>query len=1318
MKHLLLKSLALLGAVWAWDAAASSRYVNPLEKAVHQGLLSAKDSSETPALFDEKGRRLRWRNILQFARPNCPNYESWRTHPMPTDKETHALSLAFGKPYEIGTLIAFGGDGGGTFTVSSEPGAILPSDDPRPRSVQTAVFTQPVTNVVFTAATLSKSVKLNWGSYANLDNGIISYQFGLLGLYSYPEPRVNIASQAKVRVPGVRINKVAEKEYIAADGLNDETTRRYWCSEAVKDTNTPVDVALSFLQPVTAREVALYFGHTTMGGMPARVEILADDAPFGVMDGFDNHAFMGAHFYLVKNVQPERKVTTLTLRCFANGANKSVAISEILVLAKPGENARVAKVDASFAKTFTVKAPGAAEAGARIERRDGTLVRNLVAQKGAGVFTFAWDGADENGTVVEPGDYVVRGQTHAAYRAEYESSPYASVPVPWVTPDRRGGWLSDHFAPTTIEACGDSIWVGSPLAEAGDTIMELDRAGNKKWGVRWLNLAGANVIRVVDGNLFVACSGGWIGTKIVVTKMDPVTKKFTKTLDFTFPKECGVTQGHGNKVAIGFAATAAEQAVAVTMLDKIYFFDAQGKATRAITVPAPGSMRYLAADELAVASGARVVVVDPRTGAETRVLAGTNLKRPGDFTRAADGGWWVCDAGANQVKKFSASGAYERAVGTGRAHVPGPFDAKAMNAPSAALELPNGELWVTELSKLPKRISVWKAATGDFIRHYLGPARYAGGAWLDYGKGTDTFFAEGAVFKKRNGVWDIASIYWNPSNALAQVFDVKGLEERTPERPIYWDGKTFLAQDSYWAPHLYSIHELLPNGASRPYAALGLVKKKDPANKKERPPLTLWVDRNRNGVAEPEEISTATNRFVSLSWGARIGEDGSFHFAMDDGKVCRLAPTMKNGYPDYDLANIRVIARVRGFLISIDPLPGNRVLVNVGPRLLCLDIATGKTLWSYANPHPSNSHDSPLPKPGDLQHPLDVEGAVHVPGFGDVFMVNVNKGYRMLFRTDGLYCGQLFGDQRLVMPLAVNDVKPGMDLAGCSLMDEAFCGAFARCADGKVRFAGGKCHHTIYEVKGLETLREFTQTLTFSMDDMKAAARAKAVRQLEARASLVRPAIRIGTGDVRREKPGAVLVEDRRQLFSARFTLDATNFNGIFDVGDDSPFVNTGDDPKMLFKSGDSVNIELGNHNTKGVQPNDVRILIAPFKGKPTVVLYRYRVPGVTEGQVEFTSPVRKIVVDRVEILEDARVWVHRNAPHNTRYTLQFAIPRRHLPALDGKELFGDVGVIFSDQSGSKNAYNAFYNSALKGVTADLPSEIMLLPRQWKALAR
>ena len=171
-----------------------------------------------------------------------------------------------------------------------------------------------------------------------------------------------------------------------------------------------------------------------------------------------------------------------------------------------------------------------------------------------------------------------------------------------------------------------------------------------------------------------------------------------------------------------------------------------------------------------------------------------------------------------------------------------------------------------------------------------------------------------------------------------------------------------------------------------------------------------------------------------------------------------------------------------------------------------------------------------------------------------------------------------------------------------------------------------------------------------------------------------------------------------------------------------SPIIGTeggGDDWTLLFKTGDSVDLQLGadhvaDRRRRGPVPGDLRLLIALFKGRNVAVLYRHRVTG-EKKPVRFDSPWRSEMVDRVELLTTARIAVDRQPD---RYTVEAALDRSDLGLgrLDATALAGDFGVIYGDPEGTVDMLRFYWSNQATGLVSDVPGEIMLSPNRWGTL--
>jgi hypothetical protein len=182
---------------------------------------------------------------------------------------------------------------------------------------------------------------------------------------------------------------------------------------------------------------------------------------------------------------------------------------------------------------------------------------------------------------------------------------------------------------------------------------------------------------------------------------------------------------------------------------------------------------------------------------------------------------------------------------------------------------------------------------------------------------------------------------------------------------------------------------------------------------------------------------------------------------------------------------------------------------------------------------------------------------------------------------------------------------------------------------------------------------------------------------------------------------------------------DATNLHLHYHVIDPSPLQNAGTEWKTLFKTGDSVDLQLGlnaDAEPKRTEPvvGDIRVLLTRTKDGPTAVLYRYRVEGAQTPE-RFWSPTGETTVDSIDKLVDAHIEVKEV---EGEYDLRAAIPWKELA---GKEysapekltLRGDVGVLLSDPNGQVTVERIYWSNKDTAVVADVPSEIRLHPDKW-----
>jgi hypothetical protein len=393
------------------------------------------------------------------------------------------------------------------------------------------------------------------------------------------------------------------------------------------------------------------------------------------------------------------------------------------------------------------------------------------------------------------------------------------------------------------------------------------------------------------------------------------------------------------------------------------------------------------------------------------------------------------------------------------------------------------------------------------------------------------------------------------------------------------------------------------------------------------------------------------------------------------------------------------------------------------------------------------SHSAPRNRRGRIIGEAYVQGSAAVPGeAGEVFCLNSNLGERYLLTTDGLYIGALFQDTRGAPDTLPETPRRGVSINGCTAGGESFGGEFFRNPlDGKVYIGGpvslGRETAILGQVVGLDRIRRLPDmTITYTPQQ-----HAEAVRLFAERAQ--REAAAKSLAIVRAKKPLSKAPEqgdfdwnDRRVArwsFDARHAAEATwTYDGknlylcVRGVPDDTPMINGGNDVTTLFKTGDAVEFDLRtqpNKDDKQVIEGDLRLVLSVYEKKPVVVVYRYKVPGagdcpdfrghaakmgLSPSPVVFSSPVGKVRIDQVQVLSDAQVVFDR---HPTGYTLRAAVPLASLgfsPAA-GKIYHGDIGVVYSDRTGTINELRMYWANQISGMVNDLPTEANVVPANW-----
>jgi hypothetical protein len=1022
----------------------------------------------------------------------------------------------------------------------------------------------------------------------------------------------------------------------------------------------------------------------------------------------------------------------------------------------------MAELDADAAKgpvEVRYQLPAEARVTLAIDDAQGRRVRNLVAAqpRSAGANAEGWDGLDDNGKAVPPGEYRFTALHHQGIRANWLMSFCSPGNPPWPTADGRGAFYGDHTAPQAAAAGGDFVALACPMGEGGQHLVGCDLTGQRLWGLHnRVAFDGGHISLATDGKLLWVANDAKEST---IYRVDMATGRYVpwelvrkdaegrdyRVLDFKVSEAPGSTgAGKPGVNLAGIALRGGELAVCLVREGRLLLIDATTAATkREVALPAPRSATFLPDGTLVVLSGDRLV----RVAADGAIAPFTTEAFPHGraVTSDAAGAVYLAVRGeAHNVLVFAAGGSRVREIGQrgGRPHH-GPFIDGAMRNPAQPAVDRLGRLWVPEETINPKRTSIWNTADGALVEDLVGTTSYAGAGSLNPEDPTMAF-SEETVFRI-----DLATGAWRPvysvggSGHADDLFppSVHNLVNRTITR----DGRTYVfTTDS--ARGSNEVHcTVLADGRWRSVAHLGVVSGRDLEQqwRKYRHPVFqgqagkayAWADADGDGLVQAGELRFAACDSRSFYWGQLPDRAGTIAYLRREAQELMTYPI--TGFtacaaPIYDIAAPVVVALDRplggggngeGMVLGGEPgwfHLNQDPLISVGPK--------GQVVGGYPNRHTSvhGSHSATGARAGYLIGPSSILGAADLGGeVGEVYYLNGNLGENYLFTRDGLWIQALFKDTRGWFEAPQQAIR-GMPVDAMTAGGESFGGNFIRARDGRCYATLCGTDARIIEVSGLERIRRLNGTFTYAPEQYQLAqafVRERAARTTAPKVLRVRRGDAVVVDGKTGEWPelaedghsAAAEIQENRHRRFGRVALrwDDRHLAIAWRVLAPSPRLrNPGQDERLLFKTGDCVDLML----TSAGHPQGVRLLASTFAGKPTAVLYEKRVPGTVEAaRVPFSSPWRTLHFDRVTLPGDIQV---ASAPSDGGFTVEALVPWARLGVTPeaGLELKGDLGVLSADSRGTTTIARHYWSNQATGLVNDVPGEAELVPTLWGTL--
>jgi hypothetical protein len=830
-------------------------------------------------------------------------------------------------------------------------------------------------------------------------------------------------------------------------------------------------------------------------------------------------------------------------------------------------------------------------------------------------------------------------------------------------------------------------------SEYGWGVIRTDLAGRKQWGCNYdaIHLA-------TDGTTIFSAGGHGFNRSNAIKLM---TLRESRPIQLGGKDQIAAPPGGDDKTDLvsGLACDGKELLAGYQARNLIARFNPKdGSLLGTWTVSAPERLAMLPGGRVAVVSGGKVLIL--KDGQTVATIA-DHLDEP-----VAVAGFEGLLLAANRGKRmdvsvFDLEGKYLRSIGKpGGRPAKGRYDPLGIYMPGGISVDAGGQFWVAETTDAPKRISVWDVRTGTFKKEFFGSCEYFGYGYIDPAK-TDEILVHNVLWKVDWKTYQVTpqTTVWRKTSPEMIPYLGAGSYAASPKIITAGNGRQYMFGHNYahFSGLLYRDGDLFKPILSMIHVGYDYI---GPAgipfmdDDRARYPQGqyFWQDQNGDCCVQPDEVTplkgTPFERF-SVDW---VFPDLTL---LVSGRTLKPA-SVTNGIPKYDPAKSEKYPLPVGYS-SIPTADGGIVTYtpSKGLSLARYDNA-GNPLWSYRGI--VAWHDAlnlGVTGPGKLW------GMTQCMGQGGDFLVyQTYFGPNHVFRTDGVYVGALLKDGRLMLNRGQDEGQP-----------EGQGGYF-----GKLRLdpgrperyllIGGGQDARVWEVVGLDTLKDLLGGTYVHTPELAAKAE---TAQREYRMAIA-AANRIAIGkDLALAKAVEKELEAGR-AFRVKLAHDANYLHIEYDVHSDTPLVNAVPDPKLLFKGGNCLDLQLENNRGEAV-----RLLVTRYQEKPFAAIYFPKVKDFQGEPTVFNSPTGKETFDEIKFLDDVAIALDKM---EKGFRVRVAIPLAalRLDLKSGQKLKMDVGYIFGNAQGVGKAVRRAYlvnNSFSANVLDDIPNESRLEPKEW-----
>ena len=975
---------------------------------------------------------------------------------------------------------------------------------------------------------------------------------------------------------------------------------------------------------------------------------------------------------------------------------------------------------------FEYSLPQEAVVSAVLINAQGDRVRHIIAAetRPAGQLTENWDGLDDAGRVLPPGQYTWKAAYHDPFTLKYVMSVGNSGTPGYPTPDGKGAWGGDWAPARDVCVAGDKTLICWAAAEAGPGIIMLDAAEKKQWGGRF-------------GATNLATDGEWLYAYLPGSKESPGQIRAYavadgKQVNFRRGELWAEPNAGKDTHCTGLAWVDGKLYAADAEANTVTEYDArQGKILRTLTVPAPQWLAVVDKSTLAALSGGAVLTINLADGSATPWIS-DHLDQPCALTVGPDGTAYVsCQGRAQNVAVFGKDGRYQRSIGLpGGRPTRGAWQAGGMLHPRGLALDGKGRLWVTEDDFQPKRVSVWEARTGKFLEEKFGACYVSTPACMDPADPTRVYC--------QNVEWkvDLNQGTWQPSAVM--------IDDR-PDSPYFWphmvnedvftakNGRQYMvAGYGYSGPGTDYVEHgefLYVRRGDHFEGCAGIINPTQKLSWREKLPdadplkksWLLWVDLNGDGVIQPNECRPTA--LMANSPHGRADADLNLYAAGMYNYLYwqRVTPTriLPNGAPlyeeknvvTYEYANHQYPLYTSDF--AVNPADGS-VLMYAGADIKYLDklevwpltywTRDGKMVWRFRNGcRWLDMYEFPIARPDQYWGCTRCIGITDgITGFTSYF------GMCHLLTTDGVALGTIMKDGR-------SAAASGPERINC----EWFSGQLVKLNDGRWFLLGGDQDGRVMQVLGLDTIHRFEGKLTLTPEDTKAAGSALAEWSAgQARAQSLTLTRTVAAPDWINLRPLTITVDEQRR-FTAKAAHDDANLYLQYQVTAPAGLTNSVQETQLIFHGGNCLDLQLATDPQADPQrtkpaPGDLRVLITRRDGKALAVVYRPKVAAFAGQPTVFTSPTGQESFDQIEVWPDLPLTYEQS---DTGFTATVTLPLARLGwrPVPGSAVKMDLGYLFGNETGNQIVVRKYWSNASfsSGVTNDVPNESRLEPARW-----